>query len=47
AVITANGQLTPKYAYISKLRKWRGLKEMKASSGRRILILGAGFASGP
>ncbi|CAF0984180.1 unnamed protein product [Rotaria sp. Silwood1] len=47
AVITANGQLTPKYAYISKLRKWRGLKEMKASSGKRILILGAGFASGP
>ncbi|CAF2734506.1 unnamed protein product [Rotaria sp. Silwood2] len=47
AVITANGQLTPKYAYISKLREQQRLKEMKASIGKRILVLGAGFVSGP
>ncbi|CAF0842961.1 unnamed protein product [Rotaria sordida] len=47
AVITANGQLTSKYAYISKLREQRRLKEMESSSGKRILILGAGFVSGP
>ncbi|CAF3408833.1 unnamed protein product [Rotaria sp. Silwood1] len=43
----ANGQLTPKYAYITQLREKRRLNALQASTGKRVLILGAGFVSGP
>ncbi|CAF2100508.1 unnamed protein product [Rotaria magnacalcarata] len=47
ATLTANGQLTPKYSYITQLREQRRLKTTKSSSEKRVLVLGAGFVSGP
>jgi len=41
SMITNNGQLTPKYRYIMDIRK---LEEQRL---RKILLLGAGFVSGP
>ncbi|CAH8616741.1 unnamed protein product [Dicrocoelium dendriticum] len=45
AVITSNGQLTPRYAYIDKLRITRRATSHHSSSGearKNVLVLGAG-----
>ncbi|KAJ8386989.1 hypothetical protein AAFF_G00161660 [Aldrovandia affinis] len=48
AVITSNGQLTPKFEYIQKLRERRERAlTLKRSSGKRVLLLGSGYVSGP
>ncbi|UJR16111.1 hypothetical protein I4U23_003023 [Adineta vaga] len=47
ATLTANGQLTPKYTYITQLREQRKLKASMSSGEKRVLVLGAGFVSGP
>lgn len=53
AVIASNGQLTPNFQYIAGLRRQKlmasGGKGSRASTGaeRHVLLLGAGFVSGP
>ncbi|XP_055078467.1 alpha-aminoadipic semialdehyde synthase, mitochondrial [Periophthalmus magnuspinnatus] len=48
AVITSNGKLTPKFAYIDKLREEREKAQiMKKSGMKRVLMLGTGYVSGP
>ncbi|KAL1117383.1 hypothetical protein AAG570_004709, partial [Ranatra chinensis] len=51
AIIASNGKLTPNYEYIQELRTLNLRSKHKAdgSSGdmKRVLVLGAGFVSGP
>ncbi|CAH8616680.1 unnamed protein product [Dicrocoelium dendriticum] len=50
AVITSNGQLTPRYAYIDKLRITRRATSHHSSSGearKNVLVLGAGHVVPP
>ncbi|CAF1178513.1 unnamed protein product [Adineta steineri] len=47
ATLTANGQLTPKYTYITQLREQKKLKKSMSSVSKRVLVLGTGFVSGP
>uniref|UniRef100_A0A8C2K3Q0 Aminoadipate-semialdehyde synthase n=1 Tax=Cyprinus carpio TaxID=7962 RepID=A0A8C2K3Q0_CYPCA len=48
AVITSNGKLTPKFEYIQKLRERRESEQILKKGGmKRVLLLGAGYVSGP
>ncbi|XP_069759495.1 alpha-aminoadipic semialdehyde synthase, mitochondrial isoform X2 [Narcine bancroftii] len=48
ALITSNGSLTPKFKYIQKLRVNRESAQIRTMSAKgRILLLGAGYVSGP
>ncbi|XP_051978790.1 alpha-aminoadipic semialdehyde synthase, mitochondrial-like isoform X2 [Xyrauchen texanus] len=48
AVITSNGKLTPKFEYIQKLRENRESEQILKKGGmKRVLLLGAGYVSGP
>ncbi|KAI1882137.1 hypothetical protein AGOR_G00247580 [Albula goreensis] len=48
AIIASNGQLTPKYEYIHKLREKREREQiLKTGSKKRVLLLGSGYVTGP
>ncbi|CAG5131011.1 unnamed protein product [Candidula unifasciata] len=49
AVIASNGKLTPNFEYIRdlRLRSQSAQKAKRRESGERVLILGAGYVSGP
>ncbi|XP_059833923.1 alpha-aminoadipic semialdehyde synthase, mitochondrial [Hypanus sabinus] len=48
AVIASNGSLTPKFKYIQKLRANRESAQIRTMSPKgRVLLLGAGYVSGP
>jgi len=48
SIITANGKLTPNYEYIAALREANATKFVgDFSSGKKALILGAGYVSAP
>ncbi|XP_067906160.1 alpha-aminoadipic semialdehyde synthase, mitochondrial-like [Heterodontus francisci] len=48
AVIASNGSLTPKFKYIQRLRANREFAQIRNMSAKgRVLLLGAGYVSGP